>query len=141
MSRLVPLAILTLHLQAIFFFGCWLARTDWLFGHFQGPPGFVIAAWAAAAVGLASSSVWFGLYLFRRQKVIPEVSSPGSTQWLGTLLRVGHILVVFPSLLILVEGSAILPKALEKLRRERLESRFHTKDASEVIPLLKDPDL
>src|SRR5262249_20576670 len=82
---------LGLHVGAVLLFVAWFACTDRLFGHFQGPPELLIGALAAASLGLAASSTWFGLWLLRRRLAGPEIT-PRSSQawWLDALLRAGH---------------------------------------------------
>jgi len=55
------LAATMLEVVAIVFFIRWFSKTDWLMGHTKGAPTHIFTAFAAAAMGVIASVVWFAL--------------------------------------------------------------------------------
>ncbi len=47
------------HLLAAVCVVLWLGRTDWLFGHFQGPASLLVAALVWAGLGIAATVAYF----------------------------------------------------------------------------------
>ena len=61
--RTVVLKILSigLNVAGIAMFVRWLGRTDFMFGHFKGPPEWILMALGLCSVGLAAATAWIVL--------------------------------------------------------------------------------
>jgi hypothetical protein len=87
-KRLATCAVVSTLLSATFFLA-YITRTDWLFGHTQGPPQLVIATFATALVGLLGGLVWAASKLANRSSgqaghTQEIVQAQGVPSWLGS---------------------------------------------------------
>lgn len=57
-GRMVGYAVVATGI-AVLFAVKWVAASDWMFGHYHGPPPWIIVSSYSACVGVAASAAWF----------------------------------------------------------------------------------
>ncbi len=101
---------------SVVFFVLWLARTDWFFFHFTGPPRYLIVAFAGGVIAVISGLICIGIP--RLRKLRPAL--------LGLCVIAGAVVILVTS--------TQLANALAELRRQHLQSVAG--DASSVPELI-----
>jgi len=97
-------AVPALQIPAIVLFFLWAKDTDFLFGHFSGPPGYLVAASALAVASLAGR-----VFLWRRSSQCAEAGGAGHDQYEPRIERrplwrrgLSVLLLFFSMLIILI---------------------------------------
>ncbi len=100
------------------FFALWFDRTDILFGHFHGPPPWIIAACISAAFGLIGCLAWWACgvvdYVNSRDAQ-PPVEIPRPTGPIRWLRYVGMAVLTLLSGCITLLAASELPNACKPL--------------------------
>jgi hypothetical protein len=118
----VGLAATLFNVVAIVYFLCWIGQTDFMFGHKEGPPGYILTAFWLALIGLIATAAWFLIGLHR--KLIARKSTVEKSAFSGWMWFQGVTLIVllFPACLTAWCGAAKFPDARLKLQIDRMRS-------------------
>lgn len=133
MQRMVPILLaalaIVLNVSALANFLVWLSQTDFMFGHFKGPPESLMAALILSVLGVLSTIAWLAaLFLSPRHPTRPR----------GVLRVLGGLAVVAmtaPALIIVPVGALEWTDARTQVRRNRV-ARTPTDDAAGVERLI-----
>ena len=120
---------LTLNLTAWVIGTAWLLRSDFLFGHFTGPPALLIGALVLAGLALAGSVGWVIAQAVQRSRA-PLPHPQAGIIWRAVILFASCLPTVLGSLI----GISELPKARAELRRQRVQAAEKQGPAS--VPIL-----
>jgi HEAT repeats len=125
-----------LDILGIVYFVLWLGATDWLFGHTQGPPAYIITALWAAGAGLVATAIWLVLAVVGGIRTRAPIGQGRGRRvvWQAA----GLVLLAIPTALIAAIGISELPRAQEKARIDRIKSKRAT--VSELVEALNDPE-
>ncbi|UCD50225.1 MAG: HEAT repeat domain-containing protein [Phycisphaerales bacterium] len=134
----VGLAATTLNIVAIVYFLRWVGQTDFMFGHREGPPSYILTAFWLALIGVIATAAWFLIGLHR--KLIARKSTQEKSAFSGWMWFQGITLIVLllPACLTVWCGAAKLPDARIKSQIERMKSEAAT--SAELIEGLKSPE-
>ena len=135
------LAATTIEMVAIVVFLRWFSETDWLMGHTKGAPTDIFTAFAAAAMGMIATVVWFAMSVYLRLASSKSNTSLANHHGFRRLLGVTVALLAIPSGLILMVAGSEIPMAIEMQKTERLERTAHgpgdTSTVTELVDVLK----
>jgi len=132
----VGLIALAFNAAGITYFCLWFARTDWLFGHTQGPPAYIINAFWTASASIVGGVVWIAIAIYRRFRPTAE-QKRASGKWLVVQVVV-LVLLLIPTGLVVAVGLSKLPRARLRARTQHAESGAAS--VAELIEGLKSPD-
>ncbi|MBN1868846.1 HEAT repeat domain-containing protein [Candidatus Sumerlaeota bacterium] len=131
-----------LNAAGICLFLVWLGQTDFMFGHFTGPPERILAALCLCAAGLAATLAWLVGATRRRRlaRSMPErPAEREKTPALVVMMTVAALLLVPPAAITVFVGSAELPNTWQRLRRQHT-ARLHQRGAKAVPKLVRSLD-
>lgn len=119
-------------------FAAWWMHTDFLFGHFKGPPEWLAAAVGCSAAAFILSFASLMAFFRRDSRHPPSAARPRSSRWL-VALEFGLLL---PCLVILLIGINESPSAWKLWRLQRVERLAKTGASAvpQLIQALSDPD-
>lgn len=122
----VGLAATLSNIVAIVYFLRWIGQTDFMFGHKEGPPGYILTALWLALIGVIATAAWFLIGLHR--KLIARKSTVEKSAFSGWMWFQGVTLIVllFPACLTVWCGAAKFPDARIKLQIDRMRSGEET---------------
>ena len=136
------LVAVALSIAAVCFFTLWVAETDVMFGHFKGPPRFILTALGlAVAAGLLSVGWLLAALYDRIRRGQPSTVGRASRVVLifETILLV---LLLFPNTIIALAGASEFADARLKLRRQRatVMPKQGRSEVTDLIEMLQDDD-
>jgi HEAT repeat protein len=132
------LAATMLEVVAIIYFIRWFSETDWLMGHTKGAPTDIFTAFAAAAIGMIATVVWFALAVYLKLAPSGSNTSLANHHGFRRLQGVTLALLVIPSGLILMVAGSEIPMAIEMQKTERLERTAHEPRGTSTVTELVD---
>jgi len=148
--RLILLLAFALNFFGLVLFVKWLAQTDVMFGHYEGPAALVFASTGLFCVGVFASITWYGSVLIGRSR---EPRDPDKKRWPGILAGVLLLILLVPSAFSLFFGTLfVLDKLAKSPTFEPLVESYkewtaepprpvdEAKTAEELIPFLEDED-
>lgn len=131
-------------------FGNWLAQTDVMFGHYEGPAVLVIASTGVLLPGVLLSLVWFGGAISNRLRGRRD---PNRKAWPGLLAGVLIAVLLVPAAVFLFFSSLVAIDKLAKTPTGKFLVNSYTQWAAgpahpvdkaetldELAPFLKDGD-
>lgn len=130
--------------MAIVFFLQWLGKTDLMFGHYHGPPPWLIAALIAAAISILANVAWWGgwIVMSLRSTTTSVAEAAPRSRWSRALPAIGMFLLLVPTALIAFSASQDLPRARRELdyyvEQRILRGRHSTRT---MAGLMARPDL
>ncbi len=119
-------------------FGTWLSQTDWMFGHYSGPPGPLLAAMWSGVGGLVATAMWLGLCIREGIRAPHEAAPRSARPWLKWVFGIGLVLLCVPIGFIVMVGKSALPKAQWEAGLKELDSASAT--VPQLIQAIKSDD-
>lgn len=114
--RLVAVLGVAVTVAGIVSFGQWAVKTDFMFGHFKGPPEPLIRSVYLLSIGVAGNLAWCAMAVLNVARALRGGSPKGRTIGRGLLAGVPMVLLLVPSLLFLLIGVTEIPDARSTLR-------------------------
>jgi len=136
------LVAIALAIAAVCYFVPWVAKTDVMFGHFTGPPRYILTALGlAVAAGLLSVG-WLLAALYGRIRRGQPSTMGRATRVVLILETILLILLLFPNAIIALVGAEEFADARLKLRRGQASvmPKQGRSEVTELIEMLQDDD-
>ncbi|MEO7402603.1 MAG: HEAT repeat domain-containing protein [Burkholderiales bacterium] len=129
---------------AIVFFLQWVGKTDLMFGHYHGPPPWLIAAFSAAVISIVANVAWWGGWVATKTRPAgsPQPESEPQSRWSRAKPAIGMFLLLVPTALIALVAAEDLPRARRELDyyvKQRTLREPHSTRA--MAGLMARPDL
>lgn len=134
----IGFAAATFDITSVIFFLRWSSKTDWFFGHYQGPPDQIFTAVGTGIAGILATVIWFARAYGQRFLTLRSNESPLERLRLKWLHATPLLVLALATGLVLLIGIPTLPRAWKMASLQPLDLR--TASVPQLIKALKSGD-